>query len=232
MEFTLEALWSATGTPVRVVIVIMALMALACVYVTIERLIALGKARSQSRNLAAAITESMAKGNAAAALDVARAKIYKDAYLARLMEAGLAEFSAREDKHGIEAAFRGLERVSIIEGADLRRGLNILATVGSTAPFVGLVGTIFGIINAFEGMAESGSGGLGAVSAGIAEALVTTAIGISVAIIGVWMFNYFTARIDGITDDINVAIQEFIDWCEKQVLASGETDTEETAAGA
>jgi len=117
---------------------------------------------------------------------------------------------------------RAIERTSITEGADLRKGLNILATTGASAPFVGLVGTIFGIINAFEGMAESGSGGLGAVSAGIAEALVTTAIGISVAIMGVWMFNYFNARIEAITNDISVSAQELLDWCEKQILPPAE----------
>ena len=96
--------------------------------------------------------------------------------------------------------------------------MNILATVGSTAPFVGLVGTIFGIINAFQAMAESGSGGLASVSAGIAEALVATAIGIAVAILGVWLYNYFTARVDAIINDITVAIEEFMDWGEKTLL--------------
>ena len=66
-------------------------------------------------------------------------------------------------------------------------------------------------------MAESGSGGLAAVSAGIAEALVTTAIGIAVAIMGVWLFNYFTYRIDQITNDMTMSMQEFVDWCEKQL---------------
>ena len=96
--------------------------------------------------------------------------------------------------------------------------MNILATTGSTAPFVGLVGTIFGIINAFQMMGEAGGGDLGAISAGIAEALITTALGIAVAIIGVWLFNYFNGKIDEITDDMSVSVQEFLDWCEKQVL--------------
>ena len=80
------------------------------------------------------------------------------------------------------------------------------------------VGTIFGIINAFQSMGEAGGGDLAAISSGIAEALITTAIGISVAILGVWLFNYFTAKIDGITDDMQVSVQEFIDWCQKQIL--------------
>jgi biopolymer transport protein ExbB/TolQ len=100
----------------------------------------------------------------------------------------------------------------------------MLATTGATAPFVGLVGTIFGIINAFQSMGEAGGGDLSAISSGIAEALITTAIGISVAILGVWLFNYFTAKIDGITDDMQVSVQEFVDWCQKQILPEYEAN--------
>lgn len=232
MVFTPQELWDSTGTPVRVVILVMFIMALWCVYVTVERLIALGRARGQSRSLAAEIGAALSGGDGAAALALVQQERFKLAYLGHLIAAGLTEFQARPDRHGVEAAGRALERVTITEAADLRKGMNILATTGSTAPFVGLVGTIFGIINAFAGMAETGSGGLGAVSAGIAEALITTAIGISVAILGVWAFNYFTARIDAITNDMNVSIQEFIDWCEKQLLKADdrtEIDDEVTA---
>ena len=107
--------------------------------------------------------------------------------------------------------------------------MNLLATVGSTAPFVGLVGTIFGIINAFQSMAETGSGELTAIAGGIAEALITTCVGIAVAIVGVWLYNYFNGRIAQISDDITMSIQEFLDWCEKQLqaIADGETTTHE-----
>ena len=204
MEFTPQELWASTGTPVRFVIVVMLMMAVWCVYVAVERLIALGRARAQSRALAAAITGPMQDGDVQAALQVARSSQFKAAYLGRLLVAGLAEFDARPDAHGITSAERALERVSITEGADLRKGLNILATTGATSPFVGLVGTIFGIINAFQGMAESGSGGLASVSAGIAEALITTAIGIAVANIGVRRVNFFNATIEGLGADVAV----------------------------
>lgn len=218
MEFTPQELWESTGTPVRVVIAIMCVMAIWCVYVAVERLIALGRGRAQSRRLSDATAAFFEKGDGRGALATANDAQYKSAYLGHMLRAGLPEFLARPDLHGIEAVERAIERTSITEGADLRRGLNVLATTGATAPFVGLVGTIFGIINAFQGMAESGSGGLGAVSAGIAEALVTTAIGISVAIAGVWLYNYFNARIEAITNDISVAAQQLLDWCQKRVL--------------
>jgi len=218
MHFTPQELWAATGTPVRVVLALMMIMAVWCVYVAIERTMALAKARKQSRELAEALAGPMSSGDGSAALKLCEQEIYQASYLGRLLKVGLTEFNARPDEHGIDSAGRGIERVSITEGATLRKGLNMLATTGATAPFVGLVGTIFGIINAFQSMGEAGGGDLAAISSGIAEALITTAIGISVAILGVWLFNYFTAKIDGITDDMQVSVQEFIDWCQKQIL--------------
>ena len=218
MHFTPQALWAATGTPVRIVLALMMLMAVWCIYVAIERTMALAKARKQSRSLAENLSASLSIGDGAAALDIINQETYEAAYLGRLLKVGLTEFLARPDVHGIQSAERGIERVSIVEGSALRKGLNMLATTGATAPFVGLVGPIFGIINAFQSMGEAGGGDLSAISSGIAEALITTAIGISVAILGVWLFNYFTAKIDGITDDMQVSVQEFLDWCQKQIL--------------
>lgn len=217
MELSPQALWASTGTPVRIIIAIMVLMLVLCIYVAVERTIAFMRARKQSRLLAEAISGPLQSGDTAGALEVVRRDAFQHAYLGHMLLAGLTEFAARPDRHGIEAAGRALEKVSITEGASLRKGLNILATTGATAPFVGLVGTIFGIINAFASMAATGGGGLGAVSAGIAEALVTTAIGIMVAIVGVWMFNFFNGWIESIVNDMSVSTQEFVDWAEKQL---------------
>jgi len=219
MEFTPQELWEHTGTPVRIVIFTMFFMALACMYVAIERAWVLYNARSQSRLLSEAINSAMAQGNTEEALNISKDEAYKRSYLGHMLIAGLTEFTARPDIHGLHASERALESVFVSEGSELRQGMNILATTGATAPFVGLVGTIFGIINAFAGMAEAGGGGLGAVSAGIAEALVTTAIGISVAILGVWLFNFYTAMIDSITKDMTMSTQEFINWMHNQILS-------------
>jgi biopolymer transport protein ExbB/TolQ len=218
MHFTPQELWAATGTPVRLVLVILMLMAVWCLYVAIERTLMLGKARKQSRALAEAVAGPLSNSDAKAALEVCGQESYAASYLGHMLSAGLTEFTGRSDKYGIEAAERALDRVSITEAQSLKKGMNILATTGSTAPFVGLVGTIFGIINAFQMMGEAGGGDLGAISSGIAEALITTALGIAVAIIGVWLFNYFNGKIDEITDDMSVSVQELLDWCEKQVL--------------
>lgn len=217
MDHNLFELLAMASLPVKIIMGLLAIMAVGCLYVAIERTWSLGKARNQSRDLAAALNEPFSQGKPEAALEVVRSGSYKASYLARLLEKGLVEFVERPDQHGIESAARAMANASVGEGALLRKGIGILATTGSTAPFVGLVGTIFGIINAFQGMAETGSGGLGSVAAGIAEALWATAFGISVALLGVWLFNWFNGKIDAVTDDMSVAGQEFLDWCEKQI---------------
>ncbi len=218
MDYNLFELLAHASIPVKLIMLVLALMAVGCLYVAIERTWSLGRARNQSRDLASALAEPFERGDANAALQVVRQPEYKAAYLGHILEKGLVEFVARPDSHGIEAAERAMSNAAVGEAPLLRKGSGILATTGSTAPFVGLVGTIFGIINAFQGMAETGSGGLGSVAAGIAEALWATAFGITVAILGVWLFNWFNGRIDGVTDDIGVAAREFLDWCEKQIL--------------
>lgn len=218
MDHDLFELLAAASVPVKVILGLLALMTIGCFYVAIERTWSLGRTRRQSRELAEALGAVMARGDGAAALNLVKQEQYRASYLAHILERGLVEFNARPDAHGIEAAERAMRNVIVGESSAMRRGSAILATTGSTAPFVGLVGTIFGIINAFQGMAETGSGGLGAVAGGIAEALWATAFGISVALIGVWLFNWFNGKIDGILDDMGVAVEEFLDWCHKQIL--------------
>lgn len=233
MEFSFQELWGHTSAPVKGIIILIFVMLIWCVYVFVERLIALGRARSQSRLLAAEIVGPLSKSDEHEALKLAKQDRFKSSYLARLLTAGLTEFAASPTRHGIEATQRALSRTTITEGADLRKGLGILASVGATAPFVGLVGTVIGIINAFRVMGTSKSVDLTTLAPAIGEALVTTAVGIMVALIGVWTFNYFTARIEAITNDMDVSIQEIIDWCEKQLVSrkarSTEEPTEETA---
>ena len=224
MSFELTHLWAQMGLIPKLIIILLFIMGIMSLYVGLERWVSFGKARNQSRELGETLTGHLAKGDLGGALSATQEPEYKSAYLGHMLEVALGEIQERPglDRAGLDAARRAMDRRSVRESADLHRGMNILATVGSTAPFVGLVGTIFGIINAFQAMAETGSGGLAAVSAGIAEALVATAIGIAVAILGVWLYNYFTARVDAIVNDITVSIEEFMDWGEKQLLAMTE----------
>lgn len=228
MNLSFQELWTHTSLPVKGVIILIFVMLIWSVYVVVERLIALGRARAQSRELAGEIVGPLSKNDGAGAISLAKQDRFKAAYLGHLVTAGLGEFVARPDRHGVEAVQRALSRVTITEGADLRKGMAILATVGATAPFVGLVGTVIGIINAFSVMGSSKSVDLTTLAPAIGEALITTAVGIFVAIIGVWMFNYFTARIEAITNDMEVSIQEIVDWCEKQLVLRKGSSTEES----
>lgn len=112
----------------------------------------------------------------------------------------------------IEASRRALDRSEAIVHAELKRGVGGLASIGSTAPFVGLFGTVVGIINAFKGISQNKSTGLGAVAGGISEALVTTAIGLFVALPAVWAFNYFTSKIEAFDVEMGNSSSELIDY--------------------
>ena len=94
----------------------------------------------------------------------------------------------------------------------MRKGMVLIATVSATAPFVGLLGTVIGIIVTFQSMAKSGSGGLGQVAGGIAEALIMTAFGLLVAIPAVWIYNYLNGRIEELQTDIDTIKAEIIDF--------------------
>jgi len=117
----------------------------------------------------------------------------------------------------INSAERAVERNMLIITSELKRGLAVLATVGATAPFVGLLGTTMGIINAFTGMAVSGTGGLSSIAGGISEALITTAFGLLVAIPAVWFFNFFTTKIDNLNVEMTYTSKEMIDYLIKGV---------------
>jgi biopolymer transport protein ExbB/TolQ len=218
MSFTPQELWSSMGLIARIVLFVLLIMSVASVYVAIERWFTFSRARKQSRLLADATAQALVGQDLKAAQALTEEKRFRLSYLGHLLKSGLKEMTVRFDRVGLEAARRAMDRSMLVEALDLKKGTGILATVGSTAPFVGLVGTVFGIINAFAGMAETGSGGLASVSAGIAEALVTTAVGIAVAIIGVWLFNYFNSRVEVIQNDMTVSTEEFLDWGEKAVI--------------
>ncbi len=216
--FTLAEIWAHSGPLAKGVIITLILMMLGSMIVSIERLLAFNTARKQSTALAADIVPHLQSGDIGAALNLARSEDYKSAYLGKLLAAGLGELDLRLDAYGIANAERAVHKAIGLEIARLKRGMPILATTGSTAPFVGLFGTTFGVINAFQGMATAGSG-LASISAGISEALITTGVGIGVAVVGVWFFNYFNNRIEKVTEELASSEADFMDWSEKQVQA-------------
>jgi biopolymer transport protein ExbB/biopolymer transport protein TolQ len=183
--------------------------------VMIDRWMAFSAARKQSRQFAPAVAGALRDGKIDEAIKVAERN--KKSHLAKVVTAGLMEFRAHQESSDIpgetiEASKRALERTEAIVHAELKRGLGGLATIGSTAPFVGLFGTVLGILNSFRGMAAAHAPGLAAVAGGIAEALVTTAFGLLVAIPAVMMFNYLTGRVEAFDVEMDNSSSELIDY--------------------
>ena len=209
------SLWKQMGFIARAVVVILFVMSGWSIGVMIDRAMAFSAARKQSRAFAPAVAGALRDGKIDEAIKVAERN--KKSHLAKVVTAGLMEFRAHQESgeipgETIEASKRALERTEAIVHAELKRGLGGLATIGSTAPFVGLFGTVMGILNAFKGISEQKATGLGAVAGGIAEALVTTAVGLFVAIPAVMMFNYLTGRVEAFDVEMDNSSSELIDY--------------------
>jgi biopolymer transport protein ExbB len=209
------SMWRSMGWPARAVVIVLVFMSAWSIGVMIDRWIAYSAARKQSRVFAPAVAGALKDGKIDEAVRIAEDN--KRSHLAKVVTAGLQEFQAHQMSaeipgEEIEASRRALERASAIVHAELKRGVSSLATIGSTAPFVGLFGTVLGIIHAFQGISASQSVGIGAVAGGISEALVTTAIGLFVAIPAVWLYNYFTGKIEAFDVEMDNSSSELIDY--------------------
>lgn len=210
-----RSLWVQMGFLAKLVVIGLFVMSAWSIGVMIDRLMAYSAARKQSRQFAPAVAGALREGKLEEAVKIADR--YKKSHLAKVVVAGLQEFQAHQLSNEIpgeeiEASKRALERAEAIVHSELKRGVSNLATIGSTAPFVGLFGTVVGIINAFKGISTEKSTGLGAVAGGISEALVTTAIGLFVAIPAVWMFNFFTGKIEAFDVEMGNSSSELIDY--------------------
>jgi biopolymer transport protein ExbB/TolQ len=208
-------MWRVMGWPARAVVILLFFMSAWSIGVMIDRWIAFSAARKQSRLFAPAVAGALKDGKIEEAIAIAEQN--KRSHLAKVVTAGLQEFQAHQVSteipgEEIEASKRALERAAAIVNAELKRGVSGLATIGSTAPFVGLFGTVLGIINAFRKIQEMKTTGLTAVAGGIAEALVTTAIGLFVAVPAVWVYNYFTGKIEAFDVEMSNSSSELIDY--------------------
>jgi biopolymer transport protein ExbB/biopolymer transport protein TolQ len=222
--FDIRSMWAQMGIPAKIVVILLFLMSAYSIGVMIDRALAFSAARKQSRLFAPAVAGALREGKLDEAIKIADR--YKKSHLAKVVVAGLQEFRAHEasaDIPGeeIEASRRALERAEAITHAELKRGVAALATIGASAPFVGLFGTVVGIINAFKGISTEKSTGLGAVAGGISEALVATAIGLFVAIPAVWAYNYFTTKLEGLDVEMSNSSSELIDYFLKRAQRAG-----------
>jgi biopolymer transport protein ExbB/biopolymer transport protein TolQ len=224
ISFDLRSMWAQMGWMAKAVVVILFIMSAWSIGVMIDRMMVYNAARKQSRMFAPAVAGALREGKLDEAIKIADR--YKKSHLAKVVVSGLQEFRAHQMSseipgEDIDASRRALERAEAIVHSELERGVSGLATIGSTAPFVGLFGTVVGIINAFQGISTEKSTGLGAVAGGISEALVATAIGLFVAIPAVWMFNYFTNKVKAFDVEMGNSSSELIDYFIKRSQRAG-----------
>ena len=222
MDFNIVSLWQQTSVPGKAVIVILALMGIYMNAISVERYLVFTRARSRSLEFVFSLQQKLRDRDIKGALSLSQLK--PQSPIALVIEAALKEYTeglVALKQHGpddlgdfdiLDAVNRSLDRVKEREVADLKKGLGGLATIASAAPFVGLFGTVVGIINVFATMKTNGSGGIAAVAGGIGEALITTAFGLLVAIPAVAIFNYFTNAIDAFVVDMNETSSELISY--------------------
>jgi biopolymer transport protein ExbB/biopolymer transport protein TolQ len=218
-ELDLMHMWEQMGLVARIVAFVLVFMSMWSFGVAIERYYTFSQARKQSKLYAPQVAKHLKDGRLKDALAVSQAKTYQYSHLAKVVLAGLQEYQFQQDTGGtltrddiVDTVRRAIQRASALTANDLKKGIPSLATIGATAPFVGLLGTVVGVINAFAGIGAQGSAGLGAVSAGISEALIETALGLVVAIPAVWLYNYFTGRLEYFNVEMDNSSSELVDY--------------------
>ncbi len=223
MELSLLDMFKSMGYFAKGIVVALSVMSIYSMTIMVQKWWAMRKAQQETIKFAPEFSQFLEEDNLTEAIHLAEG--YKRSHVALVLGGALQEVKpliqdGSVTVSDINSAERAVERNMLLEVTNLKRGLAVLATVGSTAPFVGLLGTTMGIVNAFTGMAASGSGGLAAIGAGIAEALITTAFGLLVAIPAVWAYNFFTTKIDNLVAEMTYVSKEMIDYLIKGV--SGE----------
>ncbi len=217
MQFGLIEMWNQMAAVAKTVAILLIILSIVTLYMLIERLMTFSKSKNKSKEVAPKLSDLLKKGNVTDAMTLSSKKDYKGSHLARVSAGGIREYlEAKEARLGtqevISSAERGADRAQVMYDQELRKGLPILATIATSSPFIGLFGTIFGIINAFRGMALTGSGGIGAVASGIAEALVTTAFGIGVAILSLWVYNFLNSKIEVFGAEMSNTSSQLLDF--------------------
>ncbi|MES2306213.1 MAG: MotA/TolQ/ExbB proton channel family protein [Gemmatimonadota bacterium] len=222
MNTSMLKLWEDAGLFARGIVVVLAIMSVYSLTICIQKLIKIKKSEAGTRKFAPQFSRAIQEENLDQAITLAEKN--KESHVARVLGGALAEVKpllrdrATITAADINSAERAVERQMMITLAEFKRGLGILGTVGSTAPFVGLLGTTMGIVNAFQAMSSGGaSGGLAGIGSGIAEALITTAFGLIVAIPAVWAYNYFTTKVENLAVEMTYTSKELIDYLIKSV---------------
>jgi biopolymer transport protein ExbB/biopolymer transport protein TolQ len=223
MSFSIADIWTHSPLFAKFIWAVLAIMSLWSMSVALQKWWNLRTAQKETIKFAPEFSQFLTEDNLTEAINLAES--YKKSHVARVLGGALSEVKpliadGSVTVSDINSAERAIERNMLVEIVSLKRGLAVLATVGSTSPFVGLLGTVFGIINAFVAMGTAGGAGIQAIAVGIAEALIATGFGLLVAIPAVWFFNFFQTKIDNLTAEMTYVSKEMIDYLIKGV--SGE----------
>ena len=202
------------------VAIILFVMSFWSIGVAIERFYTYSQARKQSKLYAPQVAKHLKDGRLKEAIALSGSKDYRYSHLAKVVLAGLQEYQFQQESGGtqlnredvLDTVRRSIQRATALTASDLNKGVTALATIGSTAPFVGLLGTVIGVINAFVGIGATWTGSIGAVSVGIAEALIETALGLFVAIPAVWFYNYLSNRLEYFNVEMDNSSSELVDF--------------------
>ncbi len=221
MGVDMMALWEHSGPFAKGIVVVLIIMSVMSLTVAIQKLIQFMTSQAATRKFAPKFSRAVQEENLEEAITLAEK--HKKSHVAKVLGGALTEVKpllrdrATITSADINSAERAIERQMLIVLSQFKRGTPMLATVGSTAPFVGLLGTTMGIVTSFTAMAAAGaSGGLAGVSAGISEALVATAAGLGVAIPAVWAYNYFSGKVEGFNVEMDNSSSELLDYFIKQ----------------
>ena len=213
-------MWGTMTWVAKAIAIVLFFMSMWSIGVAVERIYTFIQAKNQSKVYAPQVAKHLKDGRLKDAIAISTNKNYRYSHLAKVVLAGLQEYQFQQETGGanlnrddvLDTVRRSIQRATALTASDLKKGVNTLATIGTTAPFVGLLGTVVGVINAFVGIASTGSGGIGAVSAGIAEALIETALGLFVAIPAVWFYNFLTSRIEYFNVEMDNSSSELVDY--------------------
>lgn len=221
MEFDVLEMWRNMGPAVKGVVIVLAIQALLSILVTVDRVVLLTTTQIKSRKFAQRVGPVLKGGDKAATLGLT--KEFRGNHLADYLDLGVRTFTDRregghDEARAAEFSLRALDRKAETLSANLNRGMNVLASTGSTAPFVGLLGTVLGILNTFKMLAAEGSGNINAIGPAIAEALIVTGLGLMIAIPSVLLFNFLSARIAAYETSLGSAGRELVDQLEAGVI--------------
>jgi biopolymer transport protein ExbB/biopolymer transport protein TolQ len=215
MNMSLMELWGHMGWFARGIVFVLLGMSIYVLTIAFAKWVQLARSRRATLSFSPQFSKALANGDFATAEKLVAG--HPRSHLANAFKrvfVHLGDLSRDGELSAVDlgSVERTIELNTLEQLTSFRRGLSVLATTGATAPFVGLLGTTMGVVNSFSAMSTAGSGGLGAISAGIAEALITTAIGIGVALPAVWLYNYFLNRIEFISTEMTYATKEFLDF--------------------